>query len=164
MNSLIILGILFLWSAYLNYEGKDKARMNYLLNCPELEDVKNGIRWLRTHRIDYIRYVRMFIVYLVTVMVNLMWLGLYAEPQPPYQRDLLIVASVFVPLSFVLFFHDGAYYREYNRLLNVPHDENWYTEHRVPALVIVVGKKQRNSILLSGLGLLFLQYVALFLI
>lgn len=164
MVNIVLLIILIVWSIYVHFEGCGKARFLYLINCPELTVCQNGIRWLKTHNINRIRYIRITLVYLIVLSAKLIFIIYFSEGQALYERIILIVGSILIPVASFIFFHDRAYYREYNRLLNVPYDEYWYTEHRLPAQVINLNKKVRERIVFSGLLMLLLQYVALYLL
>jgi hypothetical protein len=148
----LIFGVI-IWIVYSHIEGISKARNRYLLNAPELDVVKNGIRWLREHNLNKTRYMKIGLVYALIIGLKMIYLSYSTVDYSWVELSIMITAILLVPVCLFPFFHDTAYYKEYNRLAKVDYPEPWFFEKRIAANIIQVGKRERWILLFCGIGL-----------
>jgi hypothetical protein len=55
------------------------------------------------------------------------------------------------------FFHDGSYYREYNKLSNKNYPEGWWSESVTSKAILEFGKYQRIALLFISFMLVVLE-------
>lgn len=159
----ILTACMVLWIRICSSAGKLKARSGYPLNAPELTVVQNGIRWLKTHNLDKLRLENLLYSYLLIVFFKLVYMHFFPGEYVLWQRIILIGIIAVLPIAIFPYFHDRAYYKEYNRLMKCTYDEPWYYEQHIPGSLSQVGKRERLTLLFTGIILYAIQLVIIIL-
>jgi hypothetical protein len=148
---------LALWVLYACWEGRREAQFYYLLWCPELNEKKNGVEWLKRKNLHPFFTVQRSFVYLLVVAIKCFDLIYQNEQYAWWELLVLVSASFLTPVFIFPFFHDGSYYKEYNKLSNKNYPEGWWSESVTSKAILEFGKYQRIALLFISFMLVVLE-------
>lgn len=158
--TLKLLGLLLLWAIFIYMEGKSRARLNYLRFQPLISNYSNGTKWLRKHSQTPLSTIKALIVYLLIIGLKVHAINHFYAEYTTFGVLLLHISFCILPITMAPFYFDWGYYKEFDRLANLP-DERGLVESHKKTLMIQVGRKQTLSLLISSILLLILQILIL---
>lgn len=151
-----------MWIWYACMEGIREGRYYYLRNAPELINVRNGIRWIRTHNEHGLFTFQRGMVYLFLEIIKFSIFFFSFSTYKSWEIYFMIPIMLLLPISIFPFFHDGCYYSEYNRLSKVDYEKKWFAESTTSTAVIELTKNERITLFVFSILLLIVEMLILF--